>query len=172
MTSHYVNSTRPWSPTIFAGSSDVTISEYTAQAPLIPEQRVFADWHLAHGLPGGPVPAGTPLDGLASLIGFVHKLEPVPGPGPRDWRYRIYGNRVAEAANIDLQDKLVSTDAGDKETAFLDHYADVSDNPRLFLGEVTIQGAGIAIPKWYRAVTPMADRAGRVTALIALCFPA
>ena len=141
----------PNEPPHMVDSSDAFILEIHDRNEWDAPQRHFAEWVETH-IRSGLMPYTAPIEDMAPYLGSMHKLAVVDGGA--DFAYRIYGEKIKDAANLDLQSKTVSGLIEPARSAFLDHYRDLLENPRLFVGTVRYAGLIRAHPVWHRCAVP------------------
>lgn len=139
-------------PPHWAQADGAVIEEFSTPEQWSDEQRRFVDWVSAN-LHNGLLPAGIPIDALSQQIGNLHKLEIVDAA--TDFVYRIYGERISRAANVNLQSRRVSELPEPTRSAFLAHYRELSRTPRIFVGALRYSGDIPRYPYWHRAVAPI-----------------
>jgi hypothetical protein len=119
--------------------------------------RALADKH------GGMPPASLPIDPLAlrPALGYLMTLDVMPEAA--DFRYRLFGSRVAERSGFDLTGKLVSKVPGppDGVAWFLATYAAAALERAPLYAEHTPWSA-MSVTRWYRLILPLAGPDGSV----------
>ncbi len=156
MTDSFYGAYDPNAPPHMADATGVQIREVDDPDRWDPGQRAFADWVRGVWV-SGLVPPSAPIEALGHYVGSVHKLAIVDGGA--DFVYRIYGERIKHAANLDLQSKSVGGLIEPARSAFLAHYRDLMERPRLFVGSVRYGGLIRSNPYWLRAAAPLGGAA-------------
>lgn len=169
LVSHYLDGTDQGTPPDAVVSRSIRIVETADPRHWSDRQIAFSDWYARHARSGGLLPAGARIDDLAVEVGYIHKL--ILGRDGTDFQYRIYGSRVASAANLDMQGRWVSDHAPPHCYVFLDHYQGVVAHPRLFVGQVHLAGEGLKTPRWHRADAPFGTDRDGVTGVIVMAVP-
>ncbi|NMM43815.1 hypothetical protein HH303_04960 [Rhodospirillaceae bacterium KN72] len=142
--------------------------ELTDPADWCAEQRFMHDWFNRNAVDGF-LPKSVPIDGLFALVGYIHKIE--ISVERDDFRYRIYGERIAYAANCPMQGRWVSEFAPIVAKMFLKIYRDLRDNPRFYVGVTRYEGEGLRTPAYYRAIVPVGNTETGTQGFITLDLP-
>lgn len=169
MVSHYLDGTVREVLPDAAVSHGIRIVETPNPRHWSKRQCAFSDWYARNAGVGGLLPANIPIDEMAVEFGYIHKL--VLGRDGSDFQYRIYGSRVAEAANLDMQGRWVSDHMPPHREVFLEHYLGMIVHPRLYVGQVHLAGDGLKTPRWRRADAPFGTDKDGVTGIIVMAVP-
>lgn len=167
MTDSFSSGHDPNAPPNMADATDVAILAFDDPGDWDAGQAAFVAWAREHAV-SGLVPPSAPIEGMGRLIGSMHKLAVVADGA--DFVYRIYGERIKHAANLDLQPETVAGLVEPARAAFLAHYRDLMRRPRLFVGAARYDGLIRGNPCWRRAVAPAGD--GVVEGFFVLTYPA
>ena len=143
-------------------------AELTDPADWCAEQRFMHDWFCRNEV-DGYLPTSVPIDGLFALVGYIHKLE--ISAERDDFRYRIYGERIAFAGNCPMQGRWVSEFAPIVAEMFLRVYRDLRDSPRFYTGVTRYEGHGLRTPAYYRAIAPVGSVEAGTQGFITLDLP-
>ncbi len=169
-----------WTQRIIAGDLEPIEREFArhgAQAPEIvwepqpdqldapPLRFLLEHWtRLTHGIGLALARTINPFE-LEPALGYIMLLEPIEGG--RDFRYRLYGSRLAELSGFDmtrrrLSDHPVSAYAAEFGVAV---YRAAMRQRRPLYSTRNPVGAKFA-RRWHRLVLPYADPSGAVTRLL------
>lgn len=122
-------------------------------------------WQRLRG--GEDVPHATKIDPveMRPALGNVMLLDVLDGGA--DFRYRLYGSKIAERAGFDMTGKRVSEIGTSTAVAtfFVYVYQAVLKRREPIYTEHR-PPASIQVTKWYRLVLPLADAAGMVNRLL------
>jgi hypothetical protein len=157
MTSDYLGPSDPSRPSHFRGAKAGLITEASAPEHLSERQAMVRDWFEASRR-GALVPEAAPMEPLAPLIGYLHKLR--VDRGGADFHYMIYGNRVSALANISMNRRWVSELEEPARSIFLDHYRELTLNPRFHAGILEYDTPHIPHGRWERATVPLSTGGG------------
>ncbi len=169
MSSNYVQPINSHSPSDQDLSQNIVFEPIEDRRLWRAEQILMADWFADESADGRILRPGFAMDRLAPLIGFIHKLE--ASEDKSDFRYKIYGGRVAEFSNMDLTGHWISHLKTVHREAFLNHYLSIVENPAPFIGLVHIEGDGLSEHDWYRVVLPIGTSIDAVTGMLVLAMP-
>jgi|GEM_PF-6303317 len=150
-------------PPHVAGAEGGIITENDDRDTWSPGQRQLASWFEA-GAVAGLAPPDMPIDPLAPLLGFIHKL--AVDREQDDFRYLIYGRAIAKHANMGMEGRFVSELVEPARSLFLTHYRDLVARPRLFVGQVVYRGTDVRYSTWPRGVAPLGTSQTGVTHFI------
>lgn len=154
-------------PSHYDGATGAEVLEWGDNDELTDRQRSFRDWAARHWH-DGLLAADAPIAELSEHLGHLHKIE-ITADGD-DFVYRIYGERVSNAANLQMAKKRVSELGEPVRSAMLAHYRDLASNPRLFFGSLVYSGAVKRFSRWIRAIAPF-GRDGKANGFIVLTYP-
>lgn len=157
MNSDYLGPADPSKPSHFQGAKAGMITEASTPEHLSENQALVRDWFETNRQ-GSLVPESAPLETLASLIGYLHKLR-IDGDGT-DFHYVIYGDRVSALANLTMNRRWVSELEEPARSIFLDHYRDLTLEPRFYAGILEYDTPQIPHGRWERAVAPLSASGG------------
>lgn len=150
-------------------SADVVLRWEPGEADLPKDEIAFLLrwWRKLASEHGGLPPASLPLDPLAlrPALGYLMTLDVLPEAA--DFRYRLFGSRVAERSGFDLTGKLVSKVPGppDGVAWFLATYAAAALERAPLYAEHT-PWSSMSVTRWYRLILPLAGPDGSVARFI------
>lgn len=146
-----------------------TVLTWNPDADALPnsELRFLLDWWRERAGRAGELPAaGLKLDPLAlrPVLGYLMTLDAVEGG---DFRFRLYGSKIAQRAGFDMTGRLVSEIPSPADTVgfFLATYRAVQAE-RVPLYTEHTPWSGISTTRWFRLILPFADGAGAITRFV------
>lgn len=129
----------------------------------------YSFWQDARGLAQLPPMELIDPTAFAGALGCVLLLE--PERGGEDFRYRIYGSRVAQRFGRDMTGHRVSDFPGPAASSMLSQYREVMRIRRAIYSEHDAPLEVSLVVRWCRLVLPWVDRTGAVSRLMVANVP-
>jgi len=133
-------------------------------------QRLMDYWSGLRG--GAPIPRRDQIDPLSmrEMLGFIMLIDVIDRGV--DFRYRLYGSKIADLTGVDLTGRLLSQAPIEPSLAMfvMAGYRAVTRRAAAYFSSIETISEGRAI-LWSRLALPLSDREGAVSRILVGCAP-
>jgi hypothetical protein len=143
-----------------------------AASDLVPSQLHFLHDYWTTLAAGRPMPFTSDIDPLAMkpALGYIMLLDVIDGG--RDFRYRLYGSRIAAVSGFDVTGRLVSEHPA---SSYMVQLTMAIYRAVVLRGEPVCTEHGppatLHTAAWHRLVLPLADQSGAIARLLVGIVP-
>lgn len=135
-----------------------------AQVPTEALKFLLRHCHELPKVDGLPVFQGIDVPSMRPVLGYLTLLDLVDGG--RDFRYRVFGTRLADRLPFDLTGKCVSENPDPTMARYFVALNQATVARRAPVFALHVPPANVEVEYWQRLVVPLADETGTVVRLL------